>query len=164
MSAAMREAARGVMSALFTRGKVTGAAVAGRTILSASGLEGEQKNGVELLLPPGYVALPLAGADVILCQVGTRDHQVALGGDSTGDAVAGLAPGECGLSMGEKYVLVRLTGVQLFAQGETLRKIVTDAFEAVYNGHSHAGPGAPPDSGHLMTAVHLSTTTEVGGS
>lgn len=84
---------------LVTRGKVTDSRVGPRTLLQITGLEGEVKQLVELLLPPGYSARPLSGADVTVLQVlGSRDHLVGLGGDAAGqDAIADLAPGEFGL-------------------------------------------------------------------
>lgn len=83
---------------LVTRGKVTDARIGPRTLLQVTGLEGEVKQLVELLTPPGYSARPLPGADVALFQVlGSRDHMLALGGDfAGGDAIADLAPGEFG--------------------------------------------------------------------
>ncbi len=83
---------------LVTRAQVTQAAISGRTLVQSEAL-GETLNAIELLLPPGYSAVPAAGADVVLFTVlGARDHVVALGGDTANaDQIAGLAPGEFGL-------------------------------------------------------------------
>ena len=83
---------------MVTRGKVTQAAISGRTLVQSTAL-GETLNAIELLLPPGYSAMPAAGADVLLFTVlGARDHVVALGGDTANaDQISGLAPGEFGL-------------------------------------------------------------------
>ncbi len=83
---------------LVTRAQVTQAAISGRTLVQSEAL-GETLNAIELLLPPGYSAVPDAGADVVLFTVlGARDHVVALGGDTANaDQIAGLAPGEFGL-------------------------------------------------------------------
>ena len=91
-----------------TRAKVTQATVGPRTILQVTGLDNESFDGVELLLPPGYVALPTAQSDVLLLQCNaSRDHKVALGGDLVGQTVADLAPGEGGLRFGTHQVILR---------------------------------------------------------
>jgi phage gp45-like len=82
---------------MITRGKVASATVGPRTVLQVTGLDNETFNGVELLLPPGYVARPDAGADVMILQCnGTRDHKVALAGDTVGQVQSDLQPGEFG--------------------------------------------------------------------
>ena len=83
---------------MVTRGEVQQAAISGRTQVQTTAL-GETLNAIELLLPPGYSALPAEGADVVLFTVlGARDHVVALGGDTANaDQISGLAPGEFGL-------------------------------------------------------------------
>ncbi len=93
---------------MITRGKVTGAVVGPRTLLQITGLDGEVMQSVELLLPPGYSARPLASADIVVCNVlGDRNHKIALGGDTINqDAIADLAPGEFGFrdSQGQQIV------------------------------------------------------------
>jgi phage gp45-like len=138
---------------LVTRAKVTAAAVGSRTLLQISGLQGEVKTTVELLLPPGYSARPLAGADVVVFQVmGTRDHLVALGGDNAGaDAIAGLAPGEFGLrnaAAGTQIVFrntgkVEITG-DLHVSGAVIAGFGT-ADQVALQTHKHptAATGAP---------------------
>ncbi|MDE1905022.1 MAG: phage baseplate assembly protein [Rhodospirillales bacterium] len=94
----MWEALDAMVRSAVTRGKVMLAAVAGRTQIQAAGLANEVISGAELLLPPGYCAIPAAGADVCLLQVlGSRDHVVALGGDMVGEVIAGMAAGERGM-------------------------------------------------------------------
>jgi phage gp45-like len=96
------------ISSLITRGKVLAARMSVRTLVQISGLDQEEFSNVELLLPPGYVALPIEGSDVILLQAnGVRDHRVALAGDTTADAVPDLAPGEIGLSRNGRRVILR---------------------------------------------------------
>jgi phage gp45-like len=134
---------------MVTRAKVTGAAVGARTILQISGLDGETKATVELLLPPGYSARPLAGADVLALQVmGTRDHMVALGGDNAGvDAITSLAAGEFGLRNGA-------AGTQMVFRNSGIIEItgalhVSGAVIAGYGGadqvglQTHTHPTAP---------------------
>lgn len=98
-----------------TRGKVAQTAVQARTVMQTTGLDNETFNGIELLLPPGYSARPAAGADVLHLQVlGSRDHVVAIGGDSTGgDAITDLAAGEFGLrhAASGAQIVMRSTGV-----------------------------------------------------
>lgn len=82
---------------MITRGKVASSSVQERTVLQATGLDNEAFNGVELLLPPGYVARPAQGADIVILQCnGTRDHKVALAGDAAGAVQADLEEGEFG--------------------------------------------------------------------
>lgn len=82
---------------MITRGKVASATVSERTVLQVTGLDNEAFGGVELLLPPGYVARPAEGADVLILQCnGTRDHKVGIAGDTAGQTQADLAPGEFG--------------------------------------------------------------------
>jgi phage gp45-like len=90
----------------LTRATVTNVKMGQRTFIQINGLDGVTQNWVELLLPPGYTAHPVVGADVALFQVmGSSDHVIALGGDMLGNAVADLAPGEFGFSDGSNMVL-----------------------------------------------------------
>ena len=109
------------LRSMVTRGKVTAAIVGPRTLLQITGLEGEVKHTVELLLPPGYSARPVAGADVTVFQVlGSRDHMVALGGDtSSQDAISNLAPGEFGLRHASGLQQVMRNGGTLEVTGAT---------------------------------------------
>lgn len=111
-----------------SRAKVTEAAIGPRTVLQLTGLDNEAFQSVELLLPPGYSAAPVAGADVALFQVlGQRDHKIALGGDNAaGDAIADLAAGEFGLrnaAAGTQIVMrntgtVEITALVVLINGE----------------------------------------------
>ena len=102
------------IAAQTSRGKVQSSAVASRTMLTISGLDGELFQNVELLLPPGYVARPAAGADVLIQQInGSRDHKVAQFGDNTVDAVENLQPGEIGLSAGGQTFILRQDRIEL---------------------------------------------------
>jgi phage gp45-like len=93
----------------ITRGKVANTRVGPRTFLQITGLDGVVQQTVELLLPPGYSARPVVGADLVLLQVmGSGDHVVALGGDMAGNAIADLAPGEFGLSDGTQMIIFRV--------------------------------------------------------
>ena len=131
---------------LVTRGKVAASTVGPRTLLQISGLDDEVKTSVELLLPPGDSARPAAGADVVAFQVlGSRDHLVALGGDTAGaDAIANLAAGEFGLRHGA-------TGAQIVFRNSGVHEItgatwivtgdlhVTGAVIAGYGGADQVG-------------------------
>lgn len=97
-----------------TRGKVAQSRVGPRTLLQITGLDGVTQQMVELLLPPGYSARPVSGADIALLQVlGSADHIVALGGDMVGNAIQDLAPGEFGLSDGAQMIVIRTDHIQL---------------------------------------------------
>ena len=119
-----------MLRAVVTRGKIIASAIGARTVAQVSGLDNETLNGIELLLPPGYSARPAAGADVLLLQVlGSRDHMVALGGDTASvDAIADLAPGEFGLkhATGARIVF-RATGhIQISDPSGTLLELTNN--------------------------------------
>ena len=101
---------------LLTRGKVTDTRIGARTLLQFTGLQGEIKQPVELLVPPGYVCRPSVGADLLIMEVGgQRDHLVALGGDATGVTVTDLKAGEAGIRCGNNWVVVRQDKVEIIA-------------------------------------------------
>lgn len=89
--------ARGLRS-LVTRGRIVAAALnPKRCLLQVSGLAGEVKDNIELMLPYGRSAYPLAGGSVILLQVGgSRSHLVALLGDDASLRIPDLQPSEFG--------------------------------------------------------------------
>jgi phage gp45-like len=96
------------LQGMICRGKVTNTRVGPRTLLQITGVDGQTQQVVELLLPPGYSARPIAGSDVLLAQVlGQADHVVALGGDNAGSTISDLAPGEFGLTNGTQRIIVR---------------------------------------------------------
>lgn len=151
---------------LLVRGKVTSAAVGPRTLLQITGFDNDTFGNVELLLPPGYVALPAAGADVLLMNVSAvRDHKVAVGGDTVGQTISSLAAGEFGLRGTGIQLVMRSTGqIQLQADGETLRQLVTDQFTALFNAHTHptpSGTSSPPNQ--MMTSAQLTGALHAGG-
>ena len=133
---------------MITRGKVALAMLFGRTVVQATGFDGETFGRIELLMPPFYTAMPLAGADIIFLQTnGVRGHLVALGGDNLADKVADLQPGEGGLAHNGKQVLLRLSQIAIVdpqkivlqapelywsPDGVTMHKLATDA-------HTHGG-------------------------
>lgn len=103
------------------RAKVVQANVNGRTLLQVAGYDQDVFNDVELLLPPGYVAVPGAAADVLLTTVtGTRDHKVALGGDATADSVPGLQPGEIGLAKNGHRIILHADHVEITTQAPVI--------------------------------------------
>ena len=94
----MSDADRAIRRAV-TRGKVTGSRTrAGRVLVDMTMLDGETRRGVELLLPTGVSALPAAGADLLVLEVGgNRGHLVAMVADDPSLRMEGLAPGEFGM-------------------------------------------------------------------
>jgi phage gp45-like len=81
----------------IVRAIVTNAQVGPRTILQVQMLANEDSQAVELLQSPGRSSNPAQGTDVVVLQItGTRDHLVALGGDSLGLAITDLLSGEFG--------------------------------------------------------------------
>ena len=149
-----------------TRVKVTATVVGPRVLAQSSGLAGEVRTGVELLHPYGYSARPPAGSDAVQLQVlGDYGHAVLLGGDAVGGAIADLADGEVGLRTHGSQIVLRSGGVQILMDGETLRKLVTDAFLPFYNQHTHPTPNGESGAPSVpMTAEHLTTTAQIGGA
>lgn len=153
---------RGPVDVLITRIKIANSAVHGRTLVQYQGLDEDERDQVELLLPPGYVARPVQGADAVELQIGAyASHKVALGGDATADALADIQPGEFGLSNGGRgqQIVLRITGLELIGAllqwGPTrsaVKRLVQEEFVALFNSHTHGG-GAPPDQ--QMSATHL---------
>jgi phage baseplate assembly protein V len=113
----MSDADRAVRRAV-TRGKVTGARTrAGRVLVDLTLLDGEARRGVELLLPTGFSALPGAGSDVVVFEVGAnRQHLVAMVADNPALRIEGLGAGEFGMrdAAGQQVVFradrVEITG------------------------------------------------------
>jgi len=82
---------------MVLRGKVLRAALNPRRTLLQLGIRGDEtKDGVELLLPYGMSALPLAGDALAFAVMGLRDHVVALCADDPALRIADLQPGEFG--------------------------------------------------------------------
>ena len=119
-----------MLQGMISRGKVTNTRIGPRTLLQITGLDGQTQQVVELLLPPGYSARPVAGADLLLLQVmGQADHVVALGGDSAGAAITDLAPGEFGMTDGAQRVVFRI-GQYLELTSPTKVRVVSPRFVA----------------------------------
>lgn len=99
-----------------TRGRVISAAQrGGRVLADVSMLDGETRTRVELLLPYGLSAVPRAGADVVVLEVGgDRSHLVALSADESDLRIEDLAAGEIGLRdhQGQR-VVIRGDGVEV---------------------------------------------------
>lgn len=172
-----------------TRAKVTSTQEGNlRPYLSMDSREGETFQRVALQMPFGMSANPTKGSDVLVLTVGgMRDHKVALFADNAANRIHGLKAGEFGLSdaAGNRVVFredkIEITGktkdlivkvadgkaikleaahIELQAEGETLRKLVTEEFRTLFNEHKHSG-GAVPDT--PMTDAHLTGATRAGG-
>jgi phage gp45-like len=104
---------------MLTRVKVAASVVGPRVLLQVERYDGEVFNSIELLLPPGYQARPVAGADGLIVQVGSlAAHKVMLGGDNTADTLADLQPGEFGIATGGKRVMLRKNYVEIVDPAE----------------------------------------------
>lgn len=130
-----------VVRRLISRGKVTQSRIGARTLLQVTGMDGETKQTIELLLPPGYVARPSVGADLILLQVlGQRDHLVAIGGDAVAATVNDLADGEVGLKCGNHIVILRQDKVEI----RSADRIDVRAPKVVLDSLPTSAAGLPP--------------------
>lgn len=101
--------------AAVTRGKVMLATFAAvRTALQVALRYGETKDKIELMLPYGMSAIPLAG-DVLLLQIGgQRDHAVALCADDPSLRIPDLQPGEFGFrDARQQQIVFRLDRIEV---------------------------------------------------
>jgi len=86
------------MTQMISRGRVRSARIrGGRTLAEVEMADGETRTRVEVLLPMGMSAVPEAGADVLVLQVGGPDHLVAMQADTASLRATGLAPGDIAL-------------------------------------------------------------------
>jgi phage gp45-like len=109
---------------MVTRAKVSTATLGPRTLLQVKRFDTETFDTVELLHPFGYVALPVAGSDVLHLHVGgLADHKVAVGGDATGTAPADLGAGEFGLCYNGQQIILRNGYIQI----KSATRILLDA-------------------------------------
>ena len=155
----------GAIRSVVTRAKITQAAMGSiRPALQVTGYAGEIYNGIPLLLPYGFNAVPNVGGDVLILRIaGVSDHRVALGGDDPNVTISDLAPGEVGLRANGQQIVLRGGGIQILADGETLRKLMTEVAMTVYNTHTHASTGAPPTQ-QMNAAAHLTGAFKAGGA
>jgi phage gp45-like len=67
-----------------------------------------------LTQPTGFSAMPAVGADVIVFEIGSRDHLVAIMADDPSLRIPGLAPGEIGIrDANGQQVVLRADGVEI---------------------------------------------------
>lgn len=86
------------MTDMISRGKVRSARVrGGRVLAEIENADGELRTRVEIPQPMGMTAVPEAGADVVVLQIGGPDHLVALQADMASLRAPGLAPGDIAL-------------------------------------------------------------------
>jgi phage gp45-like len=89
-----------------------------RTMLSGIGFEGENHQGLELLLPYGMSAKPIGRtADYLVFQINAvRDHKVAVGCDDPALRIPDLQPGEIGLrNFRGSQVVLRVNKIEITA-------------------------------------------------
>jgi phage gp45-like len=114
----------------ITRGKVLSVVTeGGRALVDIGMLSGETRSRIELMMPTGVSAMPAVGADLVVFEIGSRDHLVAIMADDPGLRIPGLAPGEIGIrdAAGQQVVLrgdgVEISGalkVTILTAGEVL--------------------------------------------
>ncbi|HEY3846232.1 MAG TPA: phage baseplate assembly protein [Acetobacteraceae bacterium] len=77
-----------------------------RPLIQATGMAGETLQNVELLFPYGFSALPKAGAVILLDNLGTRTHVLAIMADDATLRITDLAAGEFGHRDGNAQQIV----------------------------------------------------------
>lgn len=86
------------MTDMISRGRVRSARIrGGRTLAEVEMADGEVRTRVEIMLPMGVSAIPDAGADVLVMQIGGPDHLVALQADDASLRAPDLASGDIAL-------------------------------------------------------------------
>jgi phage gp45-like len=122
------------LRSMVTRAKVVQSGVGPRVLVQVQGLDKEQWT-VELLHPPGMSARPRRGADVVLLQVlGSRDHVVAIGGDSVGGSIKDLAEGEVGISGFGARVVFRADRLEITSASLPVKVTAGNGLEADVTG------------------------------
>lgn len=96
---------RGTLLSVVTSG--------GRALADIAMFSGETRSRVELMMPYGLSALPGKGADVLVHEIGSRDHLVAVMADDPSVRILGLAPGEVGIQAFGQRVVIRADGVEI---------------------------------------------------
>lgn len=81
------------MTDMISRGRVPSA----RPLAEVEMADGEVRTRVEIMLPMGVSAIPDAGADVLVMQIGGPDHLVALQADDASLRAPDLASGDVAL-------------------------------------------------------------------
>ncbi len=157
----------GALRSMILRAKVLTSRISGRTLVQTQVLDEDTHETIELCLPPGYVASPIAGSDVIELQMsGFASHKVLLGGDNTADALADLQVGEHGLSTAAtgQQLILRVTGTEIVTAllkwgpaRDALKRLIHEEFQPIYNTHRHSDPqgGTTGVPDQLMTDAHL---------
>jgi len=83
------------MTDMISRGRVRSARIrGGRVLADIDVADGEMRSRVEILLPMGLSAIPDAGADLLVFQIGGPDHLVALQADDASLRAMDLDPGD----------------------------------------------------------------------
>ncbi len=96
---------RGKLLSVVTRG--------GRALAEVALVSGETRSRVEVLQPFGISGLPNAGADLVVLEIGSRDHLVAMMADDPSLRIPDLAPGEFGINVAGQTIIWRANGLQI---------------------------------------------------
>jgi phage gp45-like len=174
----MMHALAGKLRSVVTRGKVVLTSYSksgGRVMLQVTGKAGATYNNVELLAPGGLSSRPGVGADVLILSIGgNMDHKIAIADDDIACRIPDLAQDEKGIrdKRAQQIVLrvdhleIRTTlPVRIYApsvavsiSGGALQRFVVEAFQALFNEHTHSDPqgGQTEPPSQQMTDAHLS--------
>jgi phage gp45-like len=153
------------MTDMISRGRVRSARVrGGRTLAEVEMADGEVRTRVEILLPMGMSAIPEAGADVLVLQVGGPDHLVALQADDAALRAAGLAGGDIALR-DKRGQMVVMNGEGVTISGAIKVTIVSAGDVQITAGGAIALTSAAlTHNGKNIGATHVHGGVEPGGS
>jgi len=117
----------------------------------------------------GFSSHPANGAQaVVACISGNREHPIVIAIDD-GEYRPAVSEGDS-VMYNKNGTKITLQGNKVSVDGDTielgtfdLRKLVTEQFKAVYNGHTHVAPsGTTGVPSSLMTDSELTSKTKAG--
>lgn len=132
--------------------------------------DGELLDKMERIQPIGLTSVPLTDDEVIVLILnGDRDHAIAIAVGGSSRRPTGLAAGEVAVWRDNSNKIVfRANGdIEVTAGGEiklgtTVKALVNDTFQAIYDAHTHAylpGPGLSTPSGPPIPVMNPGNLT-----
>lgn len=172
--------------ATVSRAKMIGTVAGRRMLVQVQMLNGEVKDGVELILPYGMSAIPNAGDVLVLTVGGTRDHMVAIAVDDSARRIRDLVAGEFGFSDGGQQIVFRTDRLDVGSKNPILvisdadvkvvgaaivlksaagtERVLMDArMMTIFNNHVHTDPHGGftgPPTTTLSAGSHTTTDTK----
>lgn len=153
------------MTDMISRGRVRAARIrGGRTLAEVEMADGEVRTRVEIMLPMGVSAIPDAGADVLVMQIGGPDHLVALQADDASLRAPDLASGDIALR-DKRGQMVVLNGEGVTVSGAIKLTIVSAGdIEITAGGAITLASTSLTHNGKNIGDTHVHGGVDPGGS